>query len=141
MRDSDPDASHNQVQPRTSEDADVAKLEQLVARGAWEDVAKLGTDPAQPALYRLMRVIALRETLPSDAKGAGKLTQEAIAALAEVLGVPASSPTALMLAKRLLRRNPVWTHTQPATGVSAGVVIIGLMIGGGIGWLATRFFM
>ncbi len=122
-------------------DPELTKLEQLVARGAWEELAKLGHDPERPALHRLMHVIALRETIPTDATGTGKLTQDAIVALAELLGLASSSPTALMLTKRLLRRNPVWTRAAPTTGVSAGIVIVGLLVGGGLGWLLTRFVL
>jgi hypothetical protein len=122
---------------------DLAKLEQLVERGAWEQIAHdldHGARDRHPSIT-LLHVIAKRETLPADDKGAGKLTQEAIHALADLLGVPHSSPTALMLAKRLLRRNPVWTNTQPATGLSFGIILFGLAAGAGLGWLATRVFL
>ncbi len=123
---------------------EVALLEQLVARGAWETLAKeMSHDASRSAAYRLMRVIAVRETSPHDEKGGAghKLTHEAIVALAELLGVPQDSPTALMLAKRLLRRNPVWVQKQPEAHISFGVVIVGLLIGVGIGWALMRFVM
>jgi len=125
-------------------DPEIEKLEQLVERGAWETLAKeLRADASRSAAYRLMHVIALRETLPHDDKGGAghKLTHEAIVAIAEMLGVPESSPTALMLAKRLLRRNPVWVQKQPDARVSFGVVVVGLLIGVGIGWALMRFVM
>lgn len=123
-------------------DPELKRLEPLVERGAWENLAKeLSTDPSHSAEYRLLRILAQRETLPTDDKAAGRLTQDAIVALAELLGVPATSPTALMLAKRLLRRNPVWTQNQPSSGLSFSIVIIGLLVGTGLGWLLTRFVL
>jgi len=141
-RDLVPEPHASRTQNESYRDPELKRLEPLVERGAWENLAKeLNAEPAHSAEYRLLRILAQRETLPSDDKAAGRLTQDAILALAELLGVPPSSATALMLAKRLLRRNPVWTQNQPATGMSIGVVIIGLLVGTGVGWLLTRFVM
>ncbi len=124
-------------------DRDMAKLENLVERGAWEQLAhdiEASAVRGSPTIA-LLQVIAKRELLPTNEKGSSKLNQEAIQALALLLGVPASSPLALLLAKRLLRRNPVWTAKQPATGLSIGIVLGGLAVGIGIGWLVTRILL
>lgn len=124
-------------------DRDVAKFENLVERGAWEQLAQeIGNTPAQDSpTVALLQVIAKRELLPANEKGSSKLNQEAIQALALLLGVPPSSPLALLLAKRLLRRNPVWIAKQPATGLSVGIVLAGLAAGIGIGWLVTKMML
>ncbi len=123
-------------------EANVARLETLIERGAWEEVAKELEDVAAPSpTLRLLRVIAQREVLPAEDKRTGQLMGDALGAIADLVGVPATSPAALMLTKRLLRRNPVWTQNQPKTGVSVGIVIAGLAVGLAIGWAVTNYFL
>jgi hypothetical protein len=124
-------------------DREVAKLEQLVERGAWDQLVH-EIDPAQvkdSPTVALLQVIAKRELLPANEKGSSKLNHDAIQALAMLLGVPPSSPLALLFAKRLLRRNPVWSAKQPATSLSISIVLGGLAAGIGIGWLVTRMML
>ncbi len=98
-------------------DPKLALLEPLFERGAWDAVAKeLSADPQRSAVVRLLHAIAQREMLASDDKTASSLTQGAITALAELLGVPADSRIALTLAKRLLRRNPPRRPSRMRTG-------------------------
>jgi hypothetical protein len=121
-------------------DVRLAKLDPMIERSAWEQVTKELSDARDlPPVLALLQVIARRE-LEDDKKSAA-LTREAIKALSTLLEVPENSPLALLLAKRLLRRNRATTQTQPSTGLSLGVVLGGLAIGAGVGWLVTSMFL
>lgn len=125
-------------------DARLLKYEPLVQRTAWDQLhTELDREPALSPALELLRIIARRETLPnSERQSAALLTQEAITALARLLSVPESSPTALLLGKRLLRKNPVWARERtPSTGLSAGMLLAGIAVGAGIGWLVTRLIL
>lgn len=118
----------------------LARYEPLVERGAWDQLAQeLAGETRGPALT-LLYAIARRETL-DDRKQAGSLTRETLTAVAELLGLPEGSPIALLLGKRLLRRNPWHGKRKASKGLSVGLMISGLCIGAGIGWLVTRVFM
>jgi hypothetical protein len=121
-------------------DQRVLKYEKLVERNAWEQLAEalsLEPDPS-PALL-LLRIVAEREMLKGDQKHeAARLAQQGISAMASILNLPEASPTALVLGKRLLRRNPGWApRRQASTGLSLGLALGGVAIGAGIGWLLT----
>jgi hypothetical protein len=121
-------------------DQRVLKYEKMVERNAWEQLAEaLGQerDPS-PALL-LLRIVAEREMLKGDqTQEAAHLAQQGISAMAKILNLPEASPTALVLGKRLLRRNPGWAPKQDAgTGLSIGLLLGGVAVGGAIGWLIT----
>jgi len=61
----------------------------------------------------------------------------AISAMASLLGVDGDSHTALMLAKRMLRTNPLALRERPLPRAPARVamIIFGLMVGAVVGWL------
>lgn len=121
-------------------DARLAKLDPLIERTAWDQITKTleNTGELTP-LLNLLQIIAKRE-LVSD-KEAAALNREAIRTLAKLLDIPEDSPTALLLAKRLLRRNRAPSNIRPSTGTSMGVLLAGLAVGGGVGWLVTRIFL
>jgi hypothetical protein len=121
-------------------DQRVLKYEKMVERNAWEQLAEaLGheRDPS-PALL-LLRIVAEREMLKGDQKQeAARLAEQGISAMAKILNLPEASPTALVLGKRLLRRNPGWVPKHDAsTGLSIGLLLVGVAAGGAIGWLLT----
>jgi hypothetical protein len=120
-------------------DVRFAKLDPMVERSAWEQVSKELEAKDLPPTLQLLRVMARRELV--DDKSAVALTREAIKALAMLLEVPENSPTALLLAKRLLRRNRAPAQGRPSTGLSFGVVLMGLALGIGVGWLVTKIFL
>ncbi len=123
-------------------DVRMAKLDPLVERSAWEQVVKeLGDERDVTPTIQLLRAMAQRELMPDRDKKAAAVTREAIAALAEILGVPENSPTALLLAKRLLRRNRSPGAVAPSKGLSASVLLAGLAVGAGVGWLITKLFL
>ncbi|MFT3923547.1 MAG: hypothetical protein QM778_13535 [Myxococcales bacterium] len=119
-----------------------SEIERLVALGAWDRlIEQIPPDGTRAPLLVLLRSIAAREGTARGARADAKLTSDAIAALAEVLGVPASSPIALMLGKRLLRRNPWSGTTQPSQKLSFTLMVFGVAAGAGIGWLVTRLML
>jgi hypothetical protein len=130
--------------PSAYGDPRVLKYEPLVQRTAWEQLHnELSREPELSPVLELLRIIARRETLPSEERqNAVQLSQEAIATLARLLEVPEASPTALLLGKRLLRKNPGWARVpSPGTGLSAGMLLAGIAAGAGIGWLVTRLIL
>jgi hypothetical protein len=124
-------------------DLRVLKYEKLVERNAWEQLAEqLGNESELSPALLLLRIVAEREILKGDQKqAAARLAQQGISAMARVLQLPEASPTALVLGKRLLRRNPGWApQRQATTGLSVGLLLGGVTIGAAIGWLITALF-
>jgi hypothetical protein len=125
-------------------DPRLLKYEPLVERTAWEQLYnELSREPELSPVLELLRIIARRETLPNaERQNAALLSQDAITTLARLLEVPETSPTALLLGKRLLRKNPGWARVpSPGTGLSAGMLLAGIAVGAGIGWLVTRLIL
>jgi hypothetical protein len=49
---------------------------------------------------------------------------------------------ALVIGKRLLRKNPGWANRkQPTAGMSVGVLLGGIAAGAGVGWLVTTLLL
>jgi hypothetical protein len=125
-------------------DVRVLRVEPLVERGAWEQVlAELASDKELPPVLVLLRLIARRElqaaTGPKKGSDDGG---EAVAAMAAMVQISPRSPVALLLAKRLLRKNPGRLRDQEATtGVSMGIVLAGIVLGAGLGLLVTQIFL
>jgi hypothetical protein len=125
-------------------DPRLLKYEPLVQRTAWEQLhGELSREPELSPVLELLRIIARRETLPNDERqAAAVLSQDAITTLARLLQVPEASPTALLLGKRLLRKNPGSVRERsPGTGLSASMLLAGIAVGAGIGWLVTRLIL
>jgi hypothetical protein len=125
-------------------DPRLLKYEPLVQRTAWEQLhGELSREPELSPVLDLLRIIARRETLPNDERqAAAVLSQDAITTLARLLQVPEASPTALLLGKRLLRKNPGSVRERsPSTGLSASMLLAGIAVGAGIGWLVTRLIL
>jgi hypothetical protein len=122
-------------------DTRLLKYEALVERNAWEQLSEeIAREQNLSPELRLLAVVAQRETLSANEKQDGaRLTQEAIAVVAELLNVPPASPMALVIGKRLLRKNPAgWANRkQPSAGMSVGVLLGGIAAGAGVGWLVT----
>ncbi len=136
------EASPPTSQPQPARGPDLVRLEQAVARGDWQQVAEqTAEDLGRTPLKTLLHVIALRETARGRDANDVTLTHDAIAALSSLLGVAENSPTALILAKRLLRRNPFSRTRQPSAALSASVMLVGIGAGGAIGWLATKLLL
>jgi hypothetical protein len=127
-----------------SADARLLRIEPLVARSAWDQVlVELTHERELTPLLTLIRLIARREIEPSsDAQTRHAAAHEATSAVATLLGVTDDSPLALVVAKRLLRKNPRDLRSQHAsTGVSVGMIVAGIVIGVGLGFVLTRVLL
>ena len=120
--------------PRGAEgDPRLAEIEALVDRSAWKDIAdKL--DPGAkagdlPPALALLHALARRETAGDEA--APRATEVAIRSMAALLGVAPESPAALVLAKRLLRKNPASWRSRPAPSarLSVALVVLAIVVG------------
>ncbi len=133
----------------TNSDPRLEELEPLLRAGDWDAVLRaLGPDDHAgrlPPNLGLVYAIALREKetsaeseRPRESKGA-EATDLAIRCTAGLLGVSTDSALALVVAKRLLRRNPVGWQKRPAppARVSALIMVAALAIGSALGWLVA----
>ena len=120
-------------------DEHLLQLERLIGSGKWSEALDLLSEPRRAgtlsARDRLLWAIAQKE----DAHG--QSTSEAhrvgIEAMSELLGVNPDSPLALIVAKRSLRTvSGAWRHRPaPKPFYSFLIMIMGLVFGGGIGYL------
>ncbi len=135
-------APHEEAPPSsrvTNVDPRIEGVEEALVRGDWSRVAKdLGkVEDAGSLPPNLGLVCALAHAESStDAVGANEL---AIRCMAAIFGVAPESRLALLLAKRLLRKNPVaWRQrAAPPARVSLLIVLVTLVVGGAVGWLLT----
>ena len=89
---------------------------------------------ALPPSIAFLYAIALKEVQgASVSQGSPDLL--GIRAVARLLGVGASSPAALVIAKRALRTRPLAWSKQPTPKVSITAVVVALLIGAGVGLL------
>ncbi|HKP60400.1 MAG TPA: hypothetical protein VJV78_26925 [Polyangiales bacterium] len=120
----------------------LSQVEPLIQAGRWQELRNLlasqDEDPSNlPPAFALLYAIALKEVAgdeqtPSHARG-NAAEALGIAAVSEMLSVPAHSATALVVAKRALRRRPIeWT--RKASGrASLFFVLLALLCGAGVG--------
>jgi hypothetical protein len=122
----------------TSMDPRLIEIEPLLARGDWEGLVKhLGPPEAAgrlPPTLGLLYAVARREAAGENSSG--DANEMAIRCMAALFGVPPDSETALVLAKRLLRKNPAaWrTRSAPPTKISLLIMTLALLLGAGAGW-------
>lgn len=118
-------------------------LGELVATGDWDAILRslgAGDDPSKlPPNLGLLWAIARREKMNPDDPQVATVTAVATRCAAAILGVHETNSIAPMVAKRLLRRNPVsWAKTPaPSPWVSAFIMIAALVVGSGIGWILS----
>jgi hypothetical protein len=124
------------VDPRLEE------VEGLLRANDWDGVLR-ALGPADqagrlPPNLGLLYAIARKEKETSTDKGSDA-TDLAIRCAAGLLGVAPESPLALVVAKRIVRKNPVAWQKAPAppARVSAMIMLAALAIGGAIGWLVA----
>lgn len=115
-------------------------LEKLLDANDWK---KVGTELGPMAEIGklapnlgLVAAVAHNETAKD---GDPEAVLAAIRCMAELLGVPAESPIARVLARRMLRKNPVRIRDRqaPPARTSLIIVLATLVLGGGVGWLAS----
>jgi len=125
-----------------SADLTIESLEPLLSAGDWQRItALLGpTEKASqlsPALA-LVYALAKHET-PSEPQGETDIRELAIRSVGSLLAVDPSSATAVLFAKRLLRRTPQSWKRRPAPRATVSMAILGaaLTIGTMSGWLLS----
>ncbi len=112
---------------------DLAEVEPLLAAGNWDAVIEaLSQRDTLPPPLALLYAVALNER-----GGKGDPHGLAIRAAAALLCVPDTSETALVVAKRLLRTNPVaWKkRSAPSAGLSIFIVLTVATVGALVGFL------
>jgi hypothetical protein len=130
--------------PSEEDQALFAAAEPLLHQGHWQGVVELlGSrtvgSPLSPRLS-LLYAIALKE---APAKGTpGKQNADAdllgLRAVSTLLHVPADSPTALIIGKRVLRKRPIEWQNAPPRRVSLLLTALALLIGAAVGLLFNQ---
>lgn len=145
-------ASHPENSPVTSHGGDpllLAQVEPLVQQGRWVELRTLlagqAAAPANlPAAFALLYAIALKEgATADDAKDGPREQAESIgiAAVSELLSIPPHSATALVVAKRALRRRPLEWNQKASGRTSVLLVILAVLLGAGVGLAASPQLM
>ena len=134
------DQPRSEPRPVTSDDPRVAQLEPLVERNDWKAAsAVLGTiEDAGKLPPNLGLVVAIaHHEMAKD--GSAEARDVAVRCMAALLGVPAESELARVLARRMLRKNPVSFRQRPAppAKTSAFIVVVVLALGGALGWFLS----
>jgi hypothetical protein len=125
----------------TSRDPRYEPLERLLDLNDWKKIGdELGpmSDVGKlPPNLGLLAALAHNETAKD---GDPDAAATAIRCMAGLLGVDDDSPIARVLARRMLRKNPVkLTERQaPPARTSLLIVLVTLVLGGGVGWLASE---
>ncbi len=147
-----PSSRRDETRPRaavTVSDPRLEEIEPFLRAGDWDSVLKVLGPPENagrlPPNLGLIYALARKEKEPvgatTDARAAKGMdvTDLAIRCTAGLIGVPADSALALVVAKRLIRKNPVGWQQRPAppASVSAIIIVIALVLGGTIGWLVA----
>ena len=89
-----------------------------------------------PPAARLIYATAHKEAKPDD--DGTEVNQLAIGAMAELMGVARNSRSALMITKRLLRRQPVWSSRKQTTASTRMLLVFAaIIIGLVVGWLSA----
>ena len=124
----------------TNVDPRIVELEPLVRAGDWAAVARtLGPDDAAgklPPNLGLVYALARKEKEGALDKGTAS-TELAMRCTAGLLGVAPDSEIALVIAKRLIRKNPVAFRERaaPPASITAIILVVALVVGSAIGWL------
>jgi hypothetical protein len=117
----------------------------VIGRGDWRELAEslgpLDQAAALPPTLGLLCALAHHEAGAED--GAQAANDLAIRCVGALFKVAPGSAISMVIAKRLLRKNPVTWRARPAPTAKTSILIIALTLvaGGGIGWLLTSSLM
>jgi hypothetical protein len=124
-------------------------VDALIEQGKWHELRALletkAPEPAQlPPTLALLYSIAVKEDAASeDTTQTRRVDVDllGIRAMADLLGISEQSPSALLLAKRMLRRRPLEWNQKPPRRISFLVVAIALLVGIGAGFFISPTLM
>jgi hypothetical protein len=125
----------------TSQDPRYEPIEKLLDLNDWKKIqSELGpmSDVGKlPPNLGLLAALAHNEATKA---GDPDAVATAIRCMAGLLGVAEDSPIARVLARRMLRKNPVKLSERkaPPAKTSFLIVVATLVVGGGVGWLASE---
>lgn len=122
------------------------EAEQYAVQGRWQDVVnslvtRYRDLEAMPLPAQLLYAVAMREAQADGAAAAQGPSPEqlSIGAFARMLGVSQDSPTATLLAKRILRRRPDSWNRRPSPRLSLLATSLALVAGAAVGlWLQNN---
>jgi hypothetical protein len=138
--------------PATSHGGDpvlLSQVEPLVQQQRWAELRTLlasqedGPSNLPPA-FALLYAIALKEGAGAEESPSGPREQAetlGIAAVSEMLSVPPHSATALIVAKRALRRRPLEWNQKASGRTSLLFVVLALICGAGVGLMLSPQLM
>ncbi|HEX2677470.1 MAG TPA: hypothetical protein VHM19_12540 [Polyangiales bacterium] len=129
--------------------AGLPDVDALIEQGKWHELRALletkAPEPAQlPPTLALLYSIAVKEDAASeDTTQTRRVDVDllGIRAMADLLGISEQSPSALLLAKRMLRRRPLEWNQKPPRRISFLVVAIALLVGIGAGFFISPTLM
>ncbi len=117
----------------------------MIATGDWRSLAEtlgpLDQASGLPPTLGLLCALAHHEAGGDEqAQAANEL---AIRSVASLFGVAPGGAIAMVIAKRLLRKNPVTWRARPAPPARTSLLIVALtlVVGGGVGWLLTSSYL
>ena len=132
------DASHGKV---TSQDPRYEPIEKLLDLNDWKKITdELGAMSDVGKLPPNLGLIAALAHNEANKDGDPDAVATAIRCMAGLLGVADDSPIARVLARRMLRKNPIKLSERQAPPAKTSLLIIlaTLVGGGGVGWLASE---
>jgi hypothetical protein len=124
----------------TSQDPRYEPLEKLLDLNDWKKIgAELGTISDVGKLPPNLGLLAALAHNENAKDGDPDAAAAAIRCMAGLLGVSEDSPIARVLARRMLRKNPVKLSERqaPPARTSFLIVLITLALGGGVGFVAS----
>lgn len=124
----------------TSQDPRYEPIEKLLDVNDWKKLAsELGPLEEVGKLPPNLGLVAALAHNENASGGDPEAAAVAIRCMAGLLGVADDSPLARVLARRLLRKNPVKLRERqaPPAKTSLLIVLVTLVLGGGVGWLMS----
>jgi hypothetical protein len=124
----------------TSQDPRYEPVEKLLDVNDWKQIAaELGPLEEVGKLPPNLGLVAALAHNENAKGGDHEAAGIAIRCMAGLLGVAEDSPIARVLARRMLRKNPVKLRERqaPPARTSLLIVLLTLVIGGGVGWLVS----
>jgi hypothetical protein len=124
----------------TSQDPRYEPLEKLLDANDWKKICEeLGPMDAVGKLPPNLGLVAALACNETSKDGDPEAIVTAVRCMAGLLGVAEDSPIARVLARRMLRKNPVrFTERKaPPARTSLFIVLVTLIVGGGVGFVVS----